>query len=235
MILLSVVIPAYNEAQRLPPYLDAIRRYGEGVFADRYEVIVVDDGSTDGLDEVLRHAAEGFARLRTIRHPKNRGKGAAVRTGALAAAGRCVLFADADGATPIEEERRLRSLIESGADLAVGSRRIAGDVVCQRHAIRRLVGAAFARLAQTALRVSVSDPQCGFKMFRREVAQELFSRSREDGYYFDLELLILAERLGYRAAEAPIQWSEQPGSRLSFSAALGGMWGAFRRLRGLRR
>ena len=163
--------------------------------------------------------------------PEEPWQGRRSRTGTLAATGRFVLFADADGATPIEEESRLRSLVESGADLAVGSRRIAGDVVCQRHAIRRLVGAAFAQLAQAALRVSVSDPQCGFKMFRREVAQELFSRSREDGYYFDLELLILAERLGYRAAEAPIQWSNGWKPDELFHCT-GGMWGAFRRLRG---
>jgi dolichyl-phosphate beta-glucosyltransferase len=232
----SVVIPAYNEEQRLPPYLDTIRDHFDEDLVGCYEVIVVDDGSTDGLVEQLQRTATEFPHLRVISHPQNLGKGAAVRTGVLAAAGRFVLFADADGATPIEEERRLRAQLQSDADIAIGSRRVAsGKVRRNRHPLRSLVGRSFARLAKVMLGLSVHDTQCGFKMFRREVAEKLFPQMREDGYYFDLELLILADRYGYRVKEVPINWADKPGSRMSFVRELGRMIVAFRRLRRLRR
>lgn len=232
----SVVIPAYNEAQRLPPYLEAIREHFDHDLVGCYEVIVVDDGSTDGLADQLKTTAETFPQLRIVSHPQNRGKGAAVRSGVLAAQGRYVLFADADGATPIEEERRLRTRLQSDADIAIGSRRVASaEVARNRHPLRGLVGKSFAGLARRLLGLSVRDTQCGFKMFRQEVAAKLFPQMRETGYYFDLELLILADRYGYRVKEVPINWADQPGSRMSFAREIGHMIGAFRRLRRLRK
>lgn len=231
----SVVIPAYNEQQRLPPYLESIREHFDHELAGCYEVIVVDDGSSDGLVDELRKGADRFPQLRVICHPQNRGKGAAVRTGVLEAGGRFVLFADADGATPIEEECRLRARLLSDADIAIGSRQVASaGVQRNRHPVRNLVGKSFARLARRMFGLSVCDTQCGFKMFRRQVATELFPQLREEGYYFDLELLILADRCGYRVKEVPINWADQPGSRMSFARELGRMIGAFRRLRKLK-
>ncbi len=231
-----MVIPAYNEQQRLPPYLHAIREHFDQELAGCYEVIVVDDGSRDGLADDLMKGADQFPQLRVIRHPQNRGKGAAVRTGVLEAAGRFVLFADADGATPIEEECRLRRELQCGADIAIGSRRVAGAGVRRnRHPLRSLIGRSFAGLARRLLGLPVRDTQCGFKMFRRQVAVELFPQLREEGYYFDLELLILADRCGYRVKEVPINWADQPGSRMSFARELGRMVGAFRRLRRLQK
>lgn len=232
----SVVIPAYNEQQRLPPYLAAIRDHFDHELAGCYEVIVVDDGSSDGLVDELERGADHFPQLRVVRHPQNRGKGAAVRTGVLEASGRFVLFADADGATPIEEESRLRSRLQSGADIAIGSRQIASaGVQRNRHPLRWLIGKSFAVTAKWLFGLSVRDTQCGFKMFRHQVAVELFPQLREDGYYLDLELLILADRCGYRIEEVPINWADQPGSRMSFARELGRMIGAFRRLRRLKR
>ena len=232
----SVVIPAYNEQQRLPPYLAAICEHFDHELAGCYEVIVVDDGSSDGLVDDLKRGADHFPQLRVVSHPENRGKGAAVRTGVLEASGRFVLFADADGATPIEEESRLRSRLQCGADIAIGSRQVAGVGVRQnRHPLRRLIGKAFAAMAKWMFGLSVRDTQCGFKMFRRQVAAELFPQLREEGYYLDLELLILADRCGYRIEEVPINWADQPGSRMSFARELGPMIGAFRRLRRLKR
>lgn len=213
---LSVILPAYNESQRLPPFLAAVREHLDTHYENRYEVLVVDDGSDDDLDGVLAMAAERWPALELIRHPKNRGKGAAVRTGMLAARGDLVLFADADGATPIEEEVKLTEAIHQGADLAIGSRLLAAAEATRRRSWSRgLAGPWFAALARWWLGVGVRDPQCGFKMFRREAARELFQRSKESRYLFDLELLVLARQLDYRVVEVPVNWTEIPGGHLN--------------------
>jgi len=235
--MLSVVLPAYNEAERLPPFLASVRRYLDAAQPGRYEVIVVDDGSDDRLPEVLASLAEEWPSLGVMRHPENRGKGAAVRTGMLGARGELLLFADADGATPIEEETRLADAIRAGADVAVGSRLVAGAGQTRRRSwARGLTGRLFAALARWWLGVEVRDPQCGFKMFRREAARELFNRSEESRYLFDLELIVLARRLGYRVAEVPVSWSEVPGGHLSLTRELVkmplGLWRLRRRLFG---
>jgi dolichyl-phosphate beta-glucosyltransferase len=234
-ITLSVVIPAYNEARRLPPYLSAVRAYLDGHYPGSYEVIVVDDGSRDGLAGVLAPIAADWPQLAVIEHAANQGKGAAVRTGMLAARGERLLFADADGATPIDEEANLSEAIRSGADVAVGSRLVAARGVRRSRTLTRgLAGRLFAAFARRWLGISVRDTQCGFKMFRREAGRELFSRSSEPGYLFDLELLVLARRLGYRVAEVPVNWADVPGGHLSLARELGrvlpGLWRLRRRL-----
>jgi len=232
---LSLIIPAYNEAQRLPSFLARVRVYLDERYSGSYEVIVVDDGSRDGLADVLGRLRADWPELAAIEHPANRGKGAAVRTGMLAARGKRLLFADADGATPIDEESRLAEAISAGADVAIGSRLVAGpDVTRQRTWTRGLAGRLFARAARRWLRVSVRDSQCGFKMFRGEAGRTLFARSQESGYLFDLELLVLADRLGYRVVEVPINWADVPGGHLSLGRELGrtlvGLWRLRRRL-----
>ncbi len=213
---LSVIIPALNESTRLPPYLESIRTYMDSHYGSAYELIVVDDGSTDTMPSLLVTAARNWPQLHTIRHAVNRGKGAAVRTGVAAAKGARLLYADADGATPIEEENRLRRAIDAGADIAVGSRLLAAeDVVRRRTWNRALIGRAFATVARQLVPVSVRDTQCGFKMLRAEAGNDLFSRSREDGYLFDIEILALARQLKYNVVEVPINWSDQPGSQLN--------------------
>jgi dolichyl-phosphate beta-glucosyltransferase len=235
-IALSLVLPAYNEASRLPPYLASIHRHLQRRYGDRYEVIVVDDGSDDGLDRVLEQTAAGWPQLRWIRHAQNQGKGAAVRTGMLAARGQLVLFADADGATPIEEESRLAAVCRAGADLAVGSRLVAAAGARRsRNWLRGLAGRVFAMLARRLLGLSVRDTQCGFKMFRGEVARHVFSLVRERGFLFDLEVLGLARRLGYTMVEVPIDWAEVPGGHFSparqLPKLLADLWRILRRLR----
>ena len=221
-ITLSVIIPAYNEARRLPPYLASVRQHLDRRYEGSYEVIVVDDGSGDGLSDVLAGLAADWPQLVVIEHPANRGKGAAVRTGMLAARGQLLLFADADGATPIDQEERLSRAVRAGADLAVGSRLVAGrDVTRRRTWIRGLAGRTFASFARRLVQTPVRDTQCGFKMFRREVGRKLFSLGRESGYLFDLELLGLADRLGYRVTEVPVTWCDVPGGHLSLTGELG--------------
>ena len=235
-IALSVILPAYNEAARLPPHLAAVRQYLQARYSDRYEVIVVDDGSGDGLANVLDGLAAAWPQLRVIRHAQNQGKGAAVRTGMLAAGGALLLFADADGATPIEEEGRLAAAIRAGADLAVGSRLLsAAGTRRSRNWLRGLAGRSFAATARRLLRLSVRDTQCGFKMFRRDVGRRLFSMLREPRYLFDLEVLALANRLGYRTAEVAISWRDVPGGQFKlsrqFPRVLVDLWRLWRRLR----
>lgn len=218
---ISIVIPAYNEANRLPGYLNAIRcHYSKSPIAG-YEVIVVDDGSNDGTGGAVRIAAAEWPELVLIEHTMNRGKGAAVRTGMLAARGEMVLFADADGATPIEEERKFRAAISAGADLAIGSRRGGlGAPPIHRPWFRYLTGLAFSGLARKYIRLPLADPQCGFKMFDRSKVSPLFAPCRENGYLFDLYILGMAIRTGCRIKEIPVIWREIPGSKIDFKRDL---------------
>lgn len=215
---LSVILPAYNEASRLPPFLASVRRYLDARYEGRYEVIVVDDGSDDDLGGLLGESAGGWPALSVMQHDENQGKGAAVRTGMLAGRGDRLLFADADGATPIDEEAKLSEAIDGGADVAIGSRLLAAAGSTRRRSwARGLAGRLFAALARWWLGVTVRDPQCGFKMFRREAARELFERSQESRYLFDLELLVLAGQLDYHVVEVPVDWTEIPGGHLSLA------------------
>jgi dolichyl-phosphate beta-glucosyltransferase len=220
-IALSLVLPAFNEAGRMPPYLEAVRTYLDQQYPGRYEVLVVDDGSTDGLDRLLERVAARWPQLRLLRHTHNLGKGAAVRSGMLAARGELLLFADADGATPIADEALLAGAIRQGADLAIGSRLLSGRQTRRsRTLLRGLAGRLFASLARRTLRLEVHDTQCGFKMFRGDVGRRLFALVRESGYLFDLELLGLAQRLGYRTVEVSINWTEIPGGHFSLARAV---------------
>jgi dolichyl-phosphate beta-glucosyltransferase len=226
---LSIIIPAYNEAHRLPPYLASIREYYRGSRCADYEVVVVDDGSGDDTASIVRDAGRDWPQLRLLRHRDNAGKGEAIRTGMSASRGELVLLADADGATPIAAEALLREAIHRGADLAVGSRLIGrGESLCHRPWHRAVCGAAFASLAGAVLGLPVRDPQCGFKMIRREVGERLMRSCREHGYLLDAELLALATTLGYRIDEVAVSWTDVPGSRLSLlrdgGRMLGGLW-----------
>jgi dolichyl-phosphate beta-glucosyltransferase len=225
----SIILPAFNEAHRLPPYLERIRAYLEHALPGEYEVLVVNDGSTDDTARIVADLADTWPGLRLLAHGRNRGKGAAVRTGMLAAEGEWLLMADADGATPIEEEARLADALRAGADVAIGSRLLDDPSVARRRTrTRAVVGRLFAGAVRCWLGLGVHDTQCGFKMFRRDVARALFAQSVESGYLFDVELLLLAQRRGYRVAEVPINWSEVPGGHLSMGRELGrvlvGLW-----------
>ena len=229
-VALSVVIPEFNEESRLPGFLGRVLVYLGSEFPNDFEIVVVDDGSTDGTAAWLAEQSKSENPLRVVRFPQNRGKGAAVRAGVAASTGELVLFCDADGATPIEEERRLRWAIDAGADVAVGSRFVPSPgVEVRRAASRRIAGRLFTTFARWLLRPPVRDTQCGFKMFRGEVGRRLASLAREPSYLFDLERLCLAEREGFKIAEVGVNWSEQPGSKLRVGRD------AFRILQSLRR
>jgi dolichyl-phosphate beta-glucosyltransferase len=214
-IALSLILPAFDEARRLPPYLQSVHAYLENCFRQPYEVLVVDDGSRDETATVIEGLSGQWAQLRLLRHAQNQGKGSAVRTGVLAARGELLLFADADGATPIEEHARLAAAIDQGADVAIGSRLAADPAIRRsRHWYRGLTGKFFALVARRLLGISVLDTQCGFKMFRAEAGRRLFSALTETRYVFDLELLLMARKFGLRVVEVPIRWHEMPGGHL---------------------
>jgi dolichyl-phosphate beta-glucosyltransferase len=211
---LSLVIPAFNEEDRLPRFLETVQPYMTDTHGDGYEVIVVDDGSRDRTAEIVDEAARGWPQLRLLRHAENRGKGGAVKSGVLDSRARLVLFADADGATPISEEAKLRSAIAGGADVACGSRLLGTNPQPTRRWHRRALGRAFAALVQLLVRSPLRDTQCGFKMFRGPVARDLFRICPRDDYLFDIFILLAAKRRGCSIAEVSIPWQDVPGSRL---------------------
>ncbi len=212
---LSIVIPAFNEQDRLERTLRTYLKYC-GERHRSVEVIVVDDGSTDGTTPLVERLASELPELRLIRLAQNQGKGYAVRSGIVNARGRRVLFADADGATPIAEIERLDAALDAGADLAIGSRAVASaDVHVRTRLHRRLIGRAFHLLVRLTGVTGIADTQCGFKLFRGAVAHVLFSRMRTTGFSFDVEVLMMARLCGHRITEVPVNWTHQPGSRVN--------------------
>jgi dolichyl-phosphate beta-glucosyltransferase len=210
----SVVIPAYNEAARLPTYLKEVQAYFEGR-DESYEVIVVDDGSQDGTADRVREVAAGRPGVTVHALDRNRGKGHAVRAGMARAVGELRLMADADGATPIAEVARLEAAVAAGADLAVGSRVLEDPAVVREVRVhRQLSGHVFNFLLRRLGVAPVLDTQCGFKLFRRAAAAALFPQVTTDGFGFDVELLMLARRRGFRVAEVAVNWADQPGSKV---------------------
>ncbi len=219
----SVVVPAFNEESRLPRYLEEVVTFFDGR-GDPYEVIVVDDGSADGTATAVTEAARAHSEVRLLRMPGNRGKGAAVRAGMLEAWGNFRLFADADGATPIVELKRLEPALAAGADLAIGSRVLVDPAVsvrALRH--RKLAGRVFNAIVGRAGLAGIGDSQCGFKCFRAPAARDLFGALETTGFGFDVELLLRARQRGYRIVEVPVNWADQPGGKVGVLAHGPGM------------
>ncbi len=213
---LSVVVPAYNEETRLPRTLDRLEEYYNDQGYD-YEVIVVSDGSKDGTKDVVDRMTAQNPKFRLIEYQPNRGKGYAVRTGILAAQADLILFCDADLATPQEETEKLLKHMEAQADIAIGSRPLKESNLEVRQPIyRELLGRAFNGAVQLLAVRGIHDTQCGFKMFRRAVAVDVFNRCKLNGFSFDFEALLIARDLKYRIDEVPIRWMHQEGSKVSF-------------------
>ena len=211
---LSVVIPAYNEEQRLAPTVAALARF-LAARPGRWEIVVVDDGSTDGTVALCRQLAARWPALRLVATAPNRGKGHAVRVGMLSARGALVLMYDADGSTPASEIPRLLAPIRSGAaSVAVGSRYVAGASSRSQPLWRRAWSRVVNLLVRRTLVPGVRDTQCGFKAFTAAAARDLFGRATIDGWAFDLEVLALALRLGHRVVEVGVAWTDDGRSRV---------------------
>jgi dolichyl-phosphate beta-glucosyltransferase len=206
---LTLVLPCYNEAERLPRTLGTyLGRLPQS--PSQVEVLVVDDGSTDGTSTVASTVADGDARVRVIRSEFHRGKGFAVRTGMLAAGGEFVVFTDADGSYRPEDVERIVAAL-ADAPVAIGSR----DLRAQASSpTRQLASRLFNRAIRTILDLPFRDTQCGLKGFRRQAALELFGRARLDGFAFDAEVLYLARHLGLRVAEVSVRAEERDGSKV---------------------
>ncbi len=210
---LTVVVPAYNEAKRIGTSLERIRAYLSRKDYP-WEILVVDDGSSDETNAIVARVLAD-CNGKVLRYAPNRGKGHAVRYGMLRASGRLVLFSDADLATPIEELDTLQKAIENGADVAIGSRDVPGARLERRQSlIRELGGKLFNRCVQLFAVPGIRDTQCGFKLFTSEAAANIFSLCTIDNFSFDVEVLYLARRLGYRIAEVPVTWRHQEGSKV---------------------
>ncbi len=212
---LSIVIPAFNEEERLPASLGAISAYlAARPSAPRVEVIVVDDGSFDATAAGAENAGRRYGLdLRVLRLPKNSGKGFAVRTGCLEARGRLVLVTDADLSTPIYEWEKLAA---AGTPVAIGSRAVDESLVKEEQPLyRKAMGKLFNRFVRVLLLPGIRDTQCGFKLFTREAAREIFGRAQVDRFSFDVEALALARQLGYPIAEVPVLWFNSPDSRVT--------------------
>ncbi len=223
---LSVVIPAYNEALRLPATLRSIGRHLAGEPLDSAEVIVVDDGSSDdtgrrALDETAE-IERGRATLRVLTNERNRGKGFSVRRGMLAARKDWVLFTDADLSAPITELEGLLSAAKDGHAVAIGSRAINRALIGVRQPVyREVVGRAFNLSVRLLTGLDIADTQCGFKLFSLSAAREIAARQRLERFGFDVEQLYLARKLGLTVAEVPVRWNDAEGSSVGLAEGLG--------------
>jgi dolichyl-phosphate beta-glucosyltransferase len=211
---LSVVIPAYNEEDRLGATLARVIEY---LTAQDYtwEIIVVDDGSSDATSAVAAQSGAGYP-LRVVRNEPNQGKGASIRRGMLEARGAYRLFSDADLSTPIEEVAGFWKHFEAGCGVVIGSRAVEGSNLEVRQArYRELMGRTFNLFVRLLLVGGIHDTQCGFKAFTAEAAEAVFPRQQLNGFAFDVELLLLAQRAGFRVEEAPVRWINSPASKVN--------------------
>ncbi len=211
---LSVVIACYNEADRIEASLRKLFNYLESRY-ERWEIIVVDDGSRDGTAPIVKGLQRERPQLVLISYPENRGKGYAVRQGILKASREFILISDADLAAPVEELERLKDAVLAGYDGAIGSREIKADgCYVEDHWMRRLAGRVFNRIVRGLALASFRDTQCGFKLFRREPLKAIARDLRVEGFGFDVEMLYLAGRRGMRLREVAVNWSAKPGSKV---------------------
>ena len=214
---LTIVIPAYNEAQRIGKTLDKIRDYVKSKNS-AIEIIAIDDGSSDQTSQVFRQAAGQFPAMRALRNEPNRGKGYSVRRGVLEARGQLVLFTDADLSAPIEEADKLLATIESQrADAAVASRALERKLIgVHQPWFREFGGRCFNLVVRLFTGLRIHDTQCGLKLFRRASTRRAFELQQVERFGFDAELLFLIERLGGKIVEVPVRWNDDPATKVHF-------------------
>lgn len=218
---LSVIVPVYNEATRLGVKLGEMLAYLNRL--DRsFELLVVDDGSTDRTAEVVTEAFAGESRARLIAYQPNRGKGYAVRAGILESRGERVLFMDADLSTPLDELPRALELLAEGADVVIGSRALPDSHIAVRPPLyRRLATAIFDLVKHLLVGLwDIADTQCGFKAYRGEVARRLYKQAQINRFMFDVEILYMARKAGLKIVELPVRWADVAGSKVRFLEGL---------------
>ena len=218
----SIIIPAYNEQARLPDTLRRVEQHLREGDWDFHEVLVVDDGSTDSTADTAAGFASANPNIRVLRNPGNRGKGFSVRHGMMEARGEWRLFTDADLSTPIEELEKLwRTVAKGKEEVAIGSRALDRSLIgVHQPSYRETMGRFFNRVMRVATGLHIADTQCGFKLFRRDVAEEVFSRQKLERFGFDAEVLYIAARRGYKIAEVPVRWNHVEGSKVGMLTGL---------------
>ena len=214
MIDISLILPAYNEARVIPTTIgDAVRYFDSRKL--RYEIIVAADG-TDGTREIVRDLARTNPVLSAIGSEARRGKGLGIREAVAVATGKVIGYADADNKVPVEEYDKFRPVLESGIEVAIGTRRGGATIERAQPLYRRIGSKGFLYFMQTLVGLpGINDTQCGFKFFQRDCAKELFRRQKVDAYMFDVEILAIARRLGYRIEQVPVRWRDDADSRLN--------------------
>ncbi len=211
------MVPAYNEERRLRGTLEKLLEFLGTIHMVFSELIIVDDGSTDGTAALVESFVKWDQRVRLVRNPGNRGKGYAVRHGMTEARGDWILFTDADLSTPIEELSKLQRAVEkNGAGIAIGSRALDRSLVgIHQPAFREFAGRFFNLVMRAVTGLPFRDTQCGFKLFGAKEAREICRRQQLDGFGFDVELLFIAKILGIRAEEVPVRWNDVEGTKVS--------------------
>ena len=211
---LSIVIPAWNEVTRLPLTLEKINQFSTA-FAGSMEVIIADDGSSDGTPQVIA-GIETSLRVQVLRAEERKGPGHAVRRGVMAARGRRILISDADGPVPFEDTMLLWSALDSGVDFAAGSRvKDPGKVLQAQPGHRILMGKVWRAITGHMVPTGVQDTQCGFKMIERECARQIFGSLNSNGFGFHVEALYRARRENYSIQEVPVRWKDIAGSKIN--------------------
>jgi len=221
---LSVIIPAYNEEKRLEKTVRSVAEYLGRQFYQS-EIIIVNDGSSDSTLELSNRLAQQFSIIKVISDSINHGKGYAVRTGILKAVGDYRLFMDSDGSTPIDQIEKLLPYFDQGFDVVIGSRRVEGaDIRTDQPWYRIFLGFIFRNIVNLILPLNVIDSQNGFKAFSAKSAQDIFSKQKIDRWAFDVEVLALAVKLGYKIKEVPIVWTDSAQSKITFGGMVGMLW-----------
>ncbi len=213
MIFLSIIIPAYNEEKRIPNTLLKLLNH-LSTKSYQWEIILVDDGSTDRTSEIAREVIKNN-NLTVIKNHLNQGKGYSVKRGVLASTGKVLLFSDADFSTPIEELDKMLLWIDEGYDVVIGSRALPESIIEMRQPwYRQLMGKTFNLLVKSLVLKGFNDTQCGFKCFTRESALQVFTLQRLPGFAFDVEILYIAQKCGFKIKEQPVRWINSPESKV---------------------
>ncbi len=211
---LSIVIPAYNEELRIGKTIKAVKDYLflKGI---NFEFIFVNDGSRDKTVDIIRKSLEGFREYKILSHEKNRGKGAAIKTGMLSASGDWILFMDSDLSTPIEELEKFIPFFSSSYTVIIGTRKAKGAMVeVRQNFFRENMGKVFTFLSNLILGTNYSDFTCGFKCFRKDASFKIFSSQKIENWSYDSEILFLAKKYGFQIIEIPVRWINDPNTKV---------------------
>jgi dolichyl-phosphate beta-glucosyltransferase len=212
---LSVIIPLYNEEKRISQTISVIADYLKRNLKS-YEIILVNDGSTDNTLLVIKKIQEELQNIVIIENQKNKGKGYSIRRGVLEVKGKYILFSDADLSTPIEEIERLMPKLEEGFNIAIGSRGLPDSrILLHQGKIRENMGRIFGFIVRKFIGLKIRDTQCGFKLFPKKVANLIFREQTINGFSFDVEFLLIAKEKGLRIAEVPIVWRDSNESKVN--------------------